>query len=360
MIIKGWTELNEAAGEDAPPLVLLRDAREGLIAVSDGLGGSGSSQHHSGEQIVTGAYLASRAYLDALKKCMPDELSWEGIHWQEAVTGVLRAAAGELAGQYPAQESRLISKLIRKFPATLSLLSWQKKPDAFLQVQVAQIGDSRAYQLHPVHGLQVLTRDDAVGYPDTLEHLLQGPPMVQCLCADQPWEIHFSSFTLEPDVMLFTASDGCFDYLRHPAELEYMLLDSLMKASDAGDWEKALTCRFQEIASDDVSFVLAAPDGAPLAALRQRFAHRLNQLAADIHAPLLAFEGDLNSEEGSRLRLSLWEQYKKGYEALMPPVPEVKEAEKPRMEIVPDPDDQHTSGVFEIEIEDSDGQTPGH
>jgi serine/threonine protein phosphatase PrpC len=364
-MITGWTELNEDAGEDAPPLILLRDEREGFIAVSDGLGGSGSSQHEMGDRIVTGAWLASRAYLGVLEKELPGLLSWEGAEWEEKITWALQETSQALPGKFPGEESRLISKLIRKFPATLSSIAWQKKPDGFLKVQVAQIGDSRAYLLHPVLGLQVLTRDDAVGYPDTLGHLLQGPPMLQCICTDQPWQIHFSSFLLEPDVLLFTASDGCFDYLRHPAELEFLLLDSLMKAEDETIWEASLTGRLKDIASDDVSFVLAAPDGA-LAALRQRFGARLNQLTREIHDPLIAFTGDLNHGEGSELRNRLWEKYKTGYEAMMPPVPEKKEEkggyEKGiEIEIETGEDAQgepQQTGIIEIQSEH--GQPPGY
>jgi hypothetical protein len=134
-------------------------------------------------------------------------------------------------------------------------------------------------------------------------------------------------------------------------------LDSLLKAKHAEDWEQILTHEFRQIASDDVSYILAAPDGAPLEALSQRFRQRWTLLKVEFIEPLKAFQEDLNGEEGSSLRIRLWEKYKKDYEALLPPIPQ--KTMEVRQEPIMAEDGKEDSGPYVIEIETVDaGQDP--
>jgi serine/threonine protein phosphatase PrpC len=323
------------------------------MAVSDGLGGSGSMQYEVGEEVVTGAYLASRAVMQSLEALTGQPDFWTSTDRSAALDAAARQAIEALVEKHGAQASRLKGGLVRKFPATLTVLSWQRQANGFLDVQVHNAGDSRAWLLHPVAGLQCLTRDDAAGYPDALQHLHDGAPMTQVICADHPWTLRHNALALEPDVLLICGSDGCFDYLRHPAEWEWMLLDTLMRSSSAEEWQKLLHDALTAIASDDVSLLLAAPDGAPMEALKQRFASRHIWLQNHV-LPVLEQLPSLEQAAASVLKAELWATYRTEYEKLMPPIPaEEEKAPEPNVETK-----EASGNAVDIPIQDGDAVDP--
>lgn len=317
-----WSEKRKDHGEDAEPYFRYqRDGHRTLVAVFDGMGGSGgavSRQTHRGA--VTQAYDASRLARLAAERwfatlpagALDPSRAAQGLH--DDLFRVLADRASSLEGR----TSGLVGTLKRTFPTTLAAAVTEQGAHG-TRVVALWAGDSRTYILTPSRGLQQVSRDDTAEQ-DALVALLADPPIDNVICADRDFVIHHAEVVeMEPFVVV-VASDGCFGYVPTPPLFEVQMLRTLASANSSERWMQALLEVLEVQAQDDTSLSVAAIGFSDFGILRQAFAARTLQVEEQFGAPFerLVQGGEVVREQFEQFRTDAWEAYRPTYEALMP------------------------------------------
>lgn len=220
--------------EDAPPV-----ADDRLLMVCDGLGGSGQNTYVVDGEKRTSAYLGSRRLSEACREFVSDH--WDELrgHWQEpeAFVGELKAhISASLDGYVQEKELKNLvrGKSMQMLPSTLAAILYLPGEDG-TEVLVLSAGDSRAFVLTPEEGLRQLSADDVFEDVDAFE---KAATMTNNIRQDGAYHINFGYFRLPAQCILLVCSDGCFDYLSTPMELEFLLDYSVVKCGAVLDAEK--------------------------------------------------------------------------------------------------------------------------
>jgi hypothetical protein len=301
-----YTEKMPGRGEDASPTVLRSADGSWMIAVFDGLGGSGAHR----VPLTDGTFRTHAAVASRLVRRQTElwriELAGEG--------GPSPADLGRRLRRYlatvvrgTALASGVRTRLRRDLPSTMALVS------ASASARTAMwAGDSRAYVLTPDHGLQQLTADD-VEEPDVLEQLRTGPPMRNVVDASGGFEIGANEVVDPPHPAIYlAATDGLSSYVQTPGEVELLLVATLAAATSTEEWADALVGRLTD-APDDVTLAAVIEGWPDYAAVRRAFADRLAWLQEHQVVPV---DGD----DGSRRAAAeaAWQVYRDGYVARLP------------------------------------------
>lgn len=224
-------EIKPGFCEDAPPV-----ATDRYAIVCDGLGGAGHTKHSLPDEENPGtvtertsAYLGSRIVADRVKRFFEE-------HWEEWACSGETPEIGVYAGQLKEALDRAIQdcvekmriqipvgKTIKIFPTTLASAVFLPCEDG-LRVAAIWAGDSRVYLLTPSKGLRLLSLDDADG---AAERMNSGTVMTNCVYAGS-FFLNYCVYTLREPGLVFCCSDGCFDYLRSPLHLEWLLLHTIL------------------------------------------------------------------------------------------------------------------------------------
>ena len=226
-------EIKPGFCEDAPPV-----ATDRYAIVCDGLGGAGHTKHSLPDEENPGtvtertsAYLGSRIVADRVERFFAE-------HWEEWASSGETPEIGVYAGQLKEELDRAIQdyvekmriripvgKTIKIFPTTLASAVFLPCEDG-LRVAAIWAGDSRVYLLTPSKGLRLLSLDDADGAAEAMN---SGTVMTNCVYAGS-FFLNYCVYTLrEPEPgLVFCCSDGCFDYLRSPLHLEWLLLHTIL------------------------------------------------------------------------------------------------------------------------------------
>lgn len=225
------------ACEDAPPIATTQYA-----IVCDGLGGSGYTKHMVPDgtetfQIRTSAYVGSRIVSECVEKFYQE-------HEEELTTSDQETS--KIGKSVEILKKNLVSAIqsnvdalhitlprgntTKIFPTTLASTYYFPCEDK-LTIVAIWAGDSRVYVLTPSKGLQLLSLDDADGAADSMN---SGTVMTNCIYAGD-FHINYCVYTLEEPGIVFCCSDGCFDYLRSPLHMEWLLLTALLSVSSEGD-----------------------------------------------------------------------------------------------------------------------------
>lgn len=184
-------------------------------------------------------------------------------------------------------------------------------------------GDSRCYLLTPDRGLMQLTRDDLRKSQDAFDNIYDDGPMSNYLSADGNFTLRAHVVQRRPPLMLITATDGCFGYLEAPYMFEYFILQHLMDAENAHDWQDRLQAYFGRVAQDDASMAIVALGASSFDDLKKRFRPRYLITEGSYFKPLERYQHEIEdadkrlktlSAERKALRLNLWKQYKEFYE----------------------------------------------
>ncbi len=315
-------------GEDANPLAEIYENGSGVTVVFDGLGGSGSTKYELDGNVFTGAWFASRLVKCAIAVWFRNLAALPGFdpaeHMKQLENG-LRELLRHAAGKLDHTPSKLRSNLIRRLPTTLSGVYFRFENGRYL-AWTLNAGDSRTYFLTPQSGLQILTEDDEVGPPkDALLSLYGDGRISNCLDADSEFKITVKKYDL-PAGIFVSASDGCFDYVKFPAQFEYFLLDTMMRSGSVDEWKVNFLNEFKTFAGDDVSIALISREMKDIGEMKAAFAERHELLAQKYVQPIDAMEWKVIESEGNdngissarnELRKTLWEEYRKDYEILM-------------------------------------------
>ena len=84
--------------------------------------------------------------------------------------------------------------------------------------------------------------------------------------------------------MIFTASDGVFDYLYTPILLEYNILNTLMLSNSVSEWGDRLRAILDEWKQDDVSMALDLPGFKNFEEVKDAFSSRYKWLKSNYEA----------------------------------------------------------------------------
>lgn len=225
-------EIKADACEDAPPI-----ATEQYAIVCDGLGGAGFTKHkipdgQDGFAVRTSAYMGSRivsACVETFYQEHMEALAASGLELP-AIRGFADILQKELESAIQGYVDEMgitlpRGKTIKIFPTTLACACYLPCGDK-LKVAAIWAGDSRVYVLTPSKGLQLLSLDDADGAADAMN---SATVMTNCIYAGS-FHLNYCVYTLEEPGIVFCCSDGCFDFLRSPLNMEWLLLNAILTA----------------------------------------------------------------------------------------------------------------------------------
>jgi serine/threonine protein phosphatase PrpC len=316
----GWLEKKPGLGEDAEPTLRLHESGRGLLGVYDGVGGSGSAaarRLRDGTEL-SGAYVAARLTRDLVEAWYTRSIDGHAElddETGEALATWLRAALRDEAEFLPAARGGLRGSLHRVLPTTAAVLAFgpggtEHEPTARADVWWA--GDSRAFVLTPLGGLQVLSVDDTREH-DALALIRNDQPMDNLVSADRPFALHRSSVEVSGPAVFLVATDGCYGYLRTPAHFEYLLLRMLEAATSLEEWAVGIVDTLAGFTGDDASFSLAAVGFSGLESMQGAFAERYDYLYGQHWMPFREADGD--PERIEALREESWLVYRDLYHA---------------------------------------------
>lgn len=214
--------------EDAPAY-----ADDRMLIVCDGLGGGGQNAYLIDGEKRTSAYLGSRIISKACQEFISshyDEFC-ENMQDSAFLIAELKSYISNSLNQYVAEKGLkniVRGKSMQMLPSTLAAIIY-KHHDDHTDALVVSAGDSRAFVLTPDNGLQQISRDDVFENVDAFE---KSATMTNNIRQDGEYHINFGYLSLPSKCILFVCTDGCFDYISTPMELEYRLEYSISKCGD--------------------------------------------------------------------------------------------------------------------------------
>ncbi|NLZ65674.1 MAG: hypothetical protein GX906_04700 [Clostridiales bacterium] len=284
--------------EDANPFVKVGD-KEGIIAVADGLGGSGSFVHELSaydqyrlyddlaktflseyyeedknlikdesfekwlklliepmidDDLDTSALWGSRIVIARFAyyvlKNMDLEFSYEKT--RETIVDFIYEGMKKTATAFHLRLGFSQRQLL--LPTTLVGARYNVNEDNTIKVDVVWAGDSRAYAFIPKFGLKQLTTDDedSSGAIDNLFCIKNGVSFRT--------NLHYNSYLLPPKSLIFVCSDGFFDpYV--PIDnigVEAVFLDCLSKSHSFKELEENWHNHYKPTSHDDCSIAFVA------------------------------------------------------------------------------------------------------
>ncbi len=297
----------EDGSEDSSPLVVLRSRGDGSVtltgAVCDGVGGAGSStvilEEGSRRVERSQAFIASR-----LVRRVVAELALGGHSLEaQSLKPKLVKAFEDFKREYIREDpGALRGSMVKTLPSTLAYFQClidRSDRSGRLRLVTGWAGDSRIYVITPRSGLAQVTRDD-VGPEDAFDQLRLDPPTTNVVNGSGPFDVHRLSVTVEAPCIVIAATDGLFGYLPTPGSLELLVLDELNLSVDIASFARSMCKRVEEIAADDVSFVIAMIGfGGRLVDAQRQFAvrHRLLKDRYGGRTPEDLFEMDDDERE---------------------------------------------------------------
>lgn len=307
-------EKKENKGEDANPIVWYHDGIY-IVATFDGMGGSGATEYTTKNGTHTGAYIASRSVRDA---CIS---FFDGIETNiiniDDLSSKIKKVLDDCMPIYNIKPSGLRSAIIRILPTTLAIVSAFKKENK-THVMSYWCGDSRNY-IMTESGLHQVSWDHLSKYQDPLENLRNDESLANCVCQDKPFtiDVHDCGTYTEP-IIIISASDGCFGYLKSPMHFEHLLLSTLVEAESMDEWKCKIIDWLKPISGDDFSIGLMIVDN-DFQYWKNRMRQRLELLEKEFIKPIQEKEEEIAKAEQDlvnkksklyELVTNLWKSYK--------------------------------------------------
>ena len=239
----------EGKGEDADP-ISFSTMDLCVTGVFDGMGGAGATEYTNKNGTHTGAYIASR---EVKKIC--EEFIKQNIDSEfniDVLKQAIQKGLDKTREVWDIKPSGLRSSMIRTLPTTLAMISAKRKENG-IHVMSYWSGDSRNYILAK-NGLKQVSVDELVSPQDPLENLRNDAALSNCISQDRKFEITTKDCGVfyEP-IIIISATDGCFGYLKSPIHFEYLLLSTLMNSNNIEDWKVEIINNLKDVSGDDFS-----------------------------------------------------------------------------------------------------------
>ena len=279
-----------------------------FLGVFDGCGGSGARSYseYGGK---TGAYIASRVTAEA---AMNRFCEWADRDKPGAPpVDLLKKDIDEALARY---RDRAISRpvlrgsLSKEFPTTIACEFIMPDPEDenVLKVDFAWAGDSRCYVLTP-SGLCQTSVDD-LSVTDAFQNLREDAALLNVISASHSYRINERKLKIRKPCILFTATDGCFGYLKTPMDFERLLIGTLAEAKSVSEWKEYLTEEMGKVAGDDYTLCALAFGFGTFENMQQQFLQRLQYLQSEYQTDGAAPE-ELEA---------MWNNYKESYRIKVP------------------------------------------
>lgn len=311
------------ASADFEPLVIACESRPGngedsyaaavsdnaaFLGVFDGCGGSGARSYseYGGK---TGAYIASRAAAEAAINRFGE---WTGKENPgPPPIDRLKNDIDEVLTQYRSESethSMLRGSLSKEFPTTIAseFILPDAEDDNVLKVDFAWAGDSRCYVLTPA-GLRQASTDD-LSVTDAYRNLSEDAALLNVISASHSYKINERKLKIRKPCILFTATDGCFGYLRTPMEFERMLIGTLIESKSVSEWKEYLTSEIGKVAGDDYTMCALAFGFESFENMQKLFRERLQYLQTEYPV----------TETDPAALEAMWNVYKESYQVKTP------------------------------------------
>lgn len=256
--ISFMTEKKVGQGEDAPPLLIVK-GNTCAVGVFDGMGGAGAKISDSSSVGVghTQAYISSRIVCSSLDTFLQDHLPTDDVTVEDMKAVIKRKLHEEKETFAPKATSSLRSKLVREYPTTLAIITFQEQEKSY-RIDSYWAGDSHCY-LWTKDGFFQISQDDLEVNNDPMENLHNDSPISNCICEDRDFTIHQNPIELEKEpVIILCATDGCFGYYQTPMHFEYVLKSCLQKAKNDKEWEQMIKDEVSKVTGDDCSLSMIA------------------------------------------------------------------------------------------------------
>ena len=295
-------EIRKDYGEDSWCYGFTRHA--GMIAVFDGCGGSGSRQH-SIYNNHTEAYMASRlcsgTVYESMHSCFYSNITAETFTKQ-----VLEKALSIRIGSNALSPESFKVKLkgLRTLPTTMASVLIQCAETDELLISPIWAGDSRAYFLDAT-GLSQISIDDST-QKNPLESVTG--VITNIISGDAPINLNYRVYRVKPPFMVLVVTDGCYESVATPMELEGMILHTMLESSNVAQWEENLRNLIGDYAHDDHTLCLASFGYENFDNIQRIFSKRYETLRKDFLEPLWAA-----SQETYESRRYLCEKYRPNY-----------------------------------------------
>lgn len=280
----------------------------GMLGVFDGCGGAGArtSEHYAGH---TEAFMASRlcagVFYESFNEVYPGAMSASEFASRVLTPNLIR----RFQENAPPQDTtgfQIRGSMVRTLPTTAAAVLIQQDRESELLVSPIWAGDSRVYVMDAT-GLAQLTMDDT-SVPDPMENQYEDGVLKNIICQDRPVRLRVRSLRIKPPFVILAATDGCFGYVSTPMEFEGLLLETMLKAENVGQWEESLKAAIGSFAGDDHTMCLAALGYRDFQSIQRVFAKRYECLEQQFLATVRR-----TPLEDRDTRRVLWSQYKQGY-----------------------------------------------
>ena len=288
-------------GEDSYAAAISENAA--FLGVFDGCGGSGARSYpvYGGK---TGAYIASRAAAEAAIDRFGEWTDKENPG--PPPIDQLKNDIDEALMQYCTESethSMLRGSLSKEFPTTIAseFILPDSEDDNVLKVDFVWAGDSRCYVFTP-SGLRQASTDD-LSVTDAYRNLSEDAVLLNVISASHSYKINERKLKIRKPCILFSATDGCFGYLRTPMEFERMLLGTLMDAKSVSEWKEYLTAEIGKVAGDDYTLCALAFGFESFENMQRLFLQRFQYLQTEYPA----------TETNPEALEAMWNTYKESY-----------------------------------------------
>lgn len=311
------TEKKLGHGEDAPPLLIVRE-KACAVGVFDGMGGAGAkiSESSSFGANHTQAYISSRIVCSSMDSFLQEHLPTDDVKTEDMKAVIKRKLLEEKEMFAPKVTSSLRSKLVREYPTTMAVVTLQEE-DKSCKVDCYWAGDSHCY-LWTKDGFFLISRDDLEDNNDPMENLHNDSPISNCICADRDFTIHHNPIELKKEpIIILCATDGCFGYYQTPMHFEYVLKSCLQKAKDKNDWEQIVKDEVLKVTGDDCSLSLIARGFSTFDDLKKEMKSTSSEIIEVMKQEQEVAEAEhILAEEKKRYEQKItsgWNSYKQNY-----------------------------------------------
>ena len=281
------------------------DDNGALCFVFDGCGGSGAKIYPEFGR-KTGAFVASRAAAEAVWEWKQNKKHLEpGDTYAESLSAAINSKLSVFHGLVRSG-STLKSSITREFPTTLAGIALKPSRDGNAELaDFFWCGDSRCYILTEM-GVQQVSLDD-LPVKDAFRNLKEDAAMLNVISASGKYEIHHKKIKISLPCIFFTATDGCFGYLKSPMAFERLLLKTLVQAKSLTEWKELMFQSWRKIAGDDFTMCMLGAGFGSFNALRSFFGQRLQYLERNFPVRDGISDAELQQQ---------WNAYRVSYEEL--------------------------------------------